>query len=437
MTTIGKARLKKLLTKGLTGWEAGALIFREGLEREWGKQGYLTDSDIETIRNSLKTNEDREAYNRFLDTAILVDRITHQACEGGLVVITDILKAKLFLADGLWHWRTMLTIHSRPVIVTQKQYEDLTAERKVELFKKLWSLKEVIEERITHLAGWELINEWEESGEDTPNDFVAYVKESYSDIYLQALKEITSLIRKGKLHLVNDKGKPARGFPDKPSAQELELIQEKAFISGADLYGSGLPEWVEEIDIYKVPYKDVVIIQNPGFYQLDEKDYYKDPEKEYHDDPYFYGAVNKNLIKKGTSYTQLTQGLITKTKNYLTKFLAFKTAIGDFYRLMGLKKFGGNLETCYQNIISELESLNDDIKKLRHLEDLKLIKEPIIVASKLETIDITKLKPEAECLKRVRGWITKEGLGDNWWKKGSQIPEDGEEEGGEEAEKAG
>lgn len=438
MATRGKARLKKFLTKGLTGWEAGALIFREGLEREWGKQGYLTDIEIETIRNSLTTNEQREAYNNFLDTAMTVDRITDQACMGELAVITHILKARLFLSEGLCHWKTMLTFHWGPVIVTQKQYEDLRAERKGELLKKLWSLKEVIEQRIYHLAGEKMIAEWEESEEDTPDDFVVYVKESHSDIYLQALKEITSLIRKGKLHLVNDKGKPARGLPEKPSAQDLEAIQEKASVSGADLYGSGLPEWIEEIDIYKVSYKDVVIIQNPSSYQLDEKGYYKDPEEEHHADPFNYKAINKNLIKRGTSYTKLTQGIITRARNDLIMFLAHKTAIEDFYRLMGLEKFGGNLEAFYQSIISELESLNNDIKKLRDLEGLYLKEEiePIIDASKLESIDITKLKPEAERLKTVRDWIAEKGMGDNWW-KGGEATQGWDEEEGEEAEEAG
>lgn len=437
MATIGKARLKRLLTKGLTGWQAGALIFREGLEREWGRQGYLTDSEIETIRNSLNTNKQIEAYNSFRDTAILVDRINDQACLGGLAIITHILKARLFVADGHCHWKIMLVSDWGPVIVTQKQYEDLTAERKGELFKKLWSLKEVLEERIYHLAGMKMIMEWEESGEDTPNDFVAYVKESHSDIYLQALKEITSLIRKGKLRLVNDKGKPARGHPEKPSAQDLEAIQEKASVSGADLYGSGLPEWIKEIGIYKVPYKDVVIIQNPDFYQLDEKGYYKDPEAEYHADPFNYKAINKNLIKRGSGYTKLTQGIITRARNDLIMFLAHKTAIEAFYRLMGLKKFGGNLEAFYQSIISELEALNNDIKKLRDLEGLYLKEEiePIIDASKLESIDITKLKPEAERLKTVRGWIAEKGIGDNWWKR-EEATQSWEEEG-EEAEEAG
>ncbi len=71
MATIGKTRLKKILAKGLTGWEAGALLFREGLEREWGNKECLTETEIEIIRNSLTTNEQREAYNSFRDTAIM------------------------------------------------------------------------------------------------------------------------------------------------------------------------------------------------------------------------------------------------------------------------------------------------------------------------------------------------------------------------------
>jgi hypothetical protein len=58
VATLGKARLKKLLTKGLTGWEAGILIYQEGLNREEGGSECLTDIEITNLRNSLSTRED-------------------------------------------------------------------------------------------------------------------------------------------------------------------------------------------------------------------------------------------------------------------------------------------------------------------------------------------------------------------------------------------
>ena len=273
MATIGKARLKKLLAKGLTGWEAGALLFREGLEREWGKQATLTDSEVATIRESLKTNEDREAYNHFLDTAMTVDRATHQACFGGMLTINRLLNARLNLTECKWL-----------VIITT----------------------------------------------DKVNTTPSFHKE---------IKE--GLKKRAKV---------------KPNLMAL------------------------------------------------------------------------NIQKK-----------ITQARHDLEKFLAFKTTIEDFYRLMGLKKFGGNLEECYRVIVSELKLLNEVIEELQDIN--ASYKEetgepnPMLDVSKLETIDITKVKPEAESLKMVRGWIAKEGTGDNWW-KGAKPALELSEEAGEVEEEA-
>lgn len=256
MATIGKARLKKLLAKGLTGWEAGALIFREGLERDWGGKECLTDSDVANIKNSLKTNKDIEAYNSFLETARTVDQATHQACFGGMVVISRLLNARLILKDCKW--------------------------------------------------------------------LVIYIGDEEASPGL--LKEVNKKVKKGEINPLN---------------------------------------------------------------------------------------ITLNV-----------QSYITKARDGLGRFLAFKSVIEDFYRLMGLKKFGGNLEACYEEIIYELESLNKTIKELQYIGSLRK-KEPVPVidASKLDTIDITKLKPEAETLKMVRGWIAKEGIGDNWWKETKLAPE--------------
>jgi hypothetical protein len=431
MATRGKARLKKLLTKGLTGWEAGALLFREGLERQWGKQENLTESEIETIRNSLKTNESREAYNNFLDTAITVDRATFQAWGGGMVVVSHLLKVQLILKDCLWHWRMRQGRYYGPLLVTQSQYEELRDKHKKELLKKLWPLDEVIEWRMD--IPLKITEEWEETEGDEKE--IVFVKRQYPAVYRQALDEIASLIKEGKLHLVSKRGKPAKKF-EGLSAQDLEAIQGEAYISGADLYGSGLPEWIKEIDAYEVPYRDVAIIQNPDPYHVDERGYYKDPDEETHNDPYGFRATNEILIKRKTSYTLVVQERIRTAKEGISRFLAFKSVIEDFYRLMGLKKFGGNIEACYQIIVSEVQSLNQTIEWLIPLRDLAeaqgIVKPqplaekgpvPLIDVSKLETIDITKIEPEAESLKMVRGWIAKEGIGDNWWKGAKLAPE--------------
>ena len=239
---------------------------------------------------------------------------------------------------------------------------------------------------------------------------------------------------------MDKKGKPAKKLIKKGglSAQDLGAIQEIAFVSGADLYSSGLPEWAKEMDTYKLPYNAVAIIQHPSPYQLDERGHYIGDEES---DPYHLKASNELLEKKGTSYTKIVQGNISKAIEQISRFLAFKSAIEDFYDLVRLKA-PWNMEACYESIIYEIRAVNQAIKSLTPfpfrglgIEKPPEMPVPVIDTSKLEGIDITKLKPEAEPLSFLRKRIASGGIGKDWWRKRGRRAEP-EEEGPEVGEEA-
>jgi hypothetical protein len=449
MVPAGKSRLKKLLLKGLTGWEVGVLFYQEGLIIEDRGSAWLTEVDRANLRNNLTTKEDVEGYNDFRETVLFVDRYIYTACAGGMAILNRLLKAKLFLKDCLWHWRTREARHWGPVIVTQKQYENIKAEHRKTCFNENYPIDQVLAWRTMAIAPDDIKKKL-----NYPADLEEQSPDLYGKLFEKAKRQIKELIRAGTIKITHYEGdfskeerRKIRGLEKRVKVETLnneewEVLLDKAYISGEQLYNSGLPEWPgwiegEEDFLDKDDYYQVAIIQKPAFFQVDKKGYYKDPEEEFHEDPWFFNDVNKRLIKRGTSYTKIVQGLIARAKVDLAGFLAYRTAIEDFYRVtVGAKYYGvsrRNLEACYLDIGSEIESLNKEIKDLQDICNMcnKSGKHslPVIDALSLELIDITKVKPDAGLSKEVRKWITQAGAGENWWKKGKATsPEDGEEE---------
>jgi hypothetical protein len=100
------------------------------------------------------------------------------------------------------------------------------------------------------------------------------------------------------------------------------------------------------------------------------------------------------------------------------------------------------MEACYESIIYEIRAVNQAIKSLTPfpfrglgIEKPPEMPVPVIDTSKLEGIDITKLKPEAEPLSFLRKRIASGGIGKDWWRKRGRRAEP-EEEGPEVGEEA-
>ena len=49
---LTKEAIRKLLTKGLTGWNAGKLILQDSIESYFMRGSFLTEGDIAAIRNT-------------------------------------------------------------------------------------------------------------------------------------------------------------------------------------------------------------------------------------------------------------------------------------------------------------------------------------------------------------------------------------------------
>ncbi len=78
LVATDKAEVKKLIAGGLSGWEAGLLVFRDSWEVDHDRPGLLTKRDIDRLRNGLRSSKDTEAYNALISLYRVVDFIRRQ-----------------------------------------------------------------------------------------------------------------------------------------------------------------------------------------------------------------------------------------------------------------------------------------------------------------------------------------------------------------------
>jgi hypothetical protein len=63
---LTKEAIRKLLTKGLTGWEAGKLLLQNLVDANCNKPSLLSDADISAIENAPMRHLDARNYNTLM-----------------------------------------------------------------------------------------------------------------------------------------------------------------------------------------------------------------------------------------------------------------------------------------------------------------------------------------------------------------------------------
>lgn len=138
--TVTTKAVKRIITKGLTGWEAGKLILQDFIYDYHGKDSVLTDADSAAIRNAHMESSDIRDYNTFMALC----RGFYKGCTMGEWNCTDAcLRIKYFdrILQNVNKRRTVELFESfGPHVVTQKQYNDIVAiQRKQKLkFEYSW-----------------------------------------------------------------------------------------------------------------------------------------------------------------------------------------------------------------------------------------------------------------------------------------------------------
>jgi len=242
MTT--KTDVKKLLSKGLTGKEAGKLILQDSWLVDHGKDGFLSERDISVIKASLKTTQDIQDYNSYVETYRIIDYTLKDAHIQALQLQIKMRAIIQLVSMYVYGYTSEIDNRTTPIIMTEKEYQDHKADQRKELLRELHSLDEVMLSRACEITP-------EEIQDQEPEDeyFLAWLKKDHPDIWKQIVSDILDLLRTGKL-------RPA-------------LITGKDKESLTDLWDK-IKELRESLSIYKISSEELLKITRDGSYPAEE-----------------------------------------------------------------------------------------------------------------------------------------------------------------------
>lgn len=174
-----KADVRRLLKKGLTGKEAAQLILQDSWEVDNEREGFLSKSDIQAIKGGLKTTEDIQEYNKWVDLYRLIDYSLIDAERAYLWVRGTILEVYPEIMSFYTAEQARRLNFQLPKIVTAQQYEDIKAGQRQRHMEDVLSLESVLEWMDDEaVVSAEVLQEWQHYESETADD-----EEGYDDIF--------------------------------------------------------------------------------------------------------------------------------------------------------------------------------------------------------------------------------------------------------------
>lgn len=453
--TITPAAVKRIITKGLTGWEAGKLILQDTVDSYLYQEPFLTEADIDTIRSTPMQGADVRDYNMFMALCLGFNFghiFGEWACVDAGLHITYL--------DGIFrdaNKRRVVELYesSGPRIVTRKQYEDIIAAQKQKKLSFEYSLSYVIEERFYAIAPTEAREEIDDLGIDieSAEAFASVIPEKYKTVLEQAVDEICSLYATGKLPAVcqsedTKEAEPllAKWKKGQLSEQDTMKLVDMLFVTGQQLYDCDeLPEWKDYANSYHQymfgdedeRFKHVyAILEDYIGIWLDDNGYYKGPSKASkfvgRDSEYLLGLIdhdNKSKKSIKTVATKLRDKLDTAEQN-IRMVLAVKAILDAAAEAVELSvpSKGGMLPLPYIRVgaFTGMYNLRLEAHNEKRLPwesgETRLDK----ALKMLPAIDLEKLKPGPESLKQLKADILKDTQGNNWLQKKLRLLESGD-----------
>jgi len=441
--TVTTTAVKRIITKGLTGWEAGKLILQDLIECYHHRDSVLTEADITAIRNARMEGADVRDYNMFM---ALCRGFHFGYMLGEWTCVDACLQISLLdepLRDAGKRRTVELFESCGPHVVTRKQYEDIVAAQRQKKLEFEYSLGYVIEERFYAIAPSGAREETDETRVeyDSLKDFVSAVPEKYEALCKQAIAEIRRLHTSGKLPAVYHKedakeAKPllAKWKESQLSAQDTMKLADMLFISGQQLYDCDkLPEWKDYADRYhqyvfgdedeRFQHTYAVLEDYSGVW-VDKHGYYKGlpkaSESITHDTESFLGLINDDDKPNKSIQTvgaELRDKLDTAELN-IRLFLAVKAILDAAAEAVGLDIPGkeGVLASPYMRLGAFIAIYNIRLEELK--EERKSWESGETRLEKalkmLPAIDPEKLRPSPDSLKQLKAEILKDAQGEAW-----------------------
>lgn len=460
-----KPDVKRLLSKGLSGKEAGRLVVQDLHEADRGKGGFLSRKDIEDLKAGLKTHEDITDYNRLVDLYKAVYMTMEEAEIASLQVEKHLrsLESRLegyVVSAGVRHIYRLL-----PIIVTEKDYRALKARQKRRLKKRLYCLGEVLEKRTEELLGG-----WQKAEEATD--------ETWDKAWKAADQEVQKLIDDGKLKPLRlghradliayaeakkaledpleledltDDGEPAEKTTDHHAAYLARLEESVAqgdlseghdvsrwsadldpeddedrllyhYVSGDQLYKAGLPEWKLWIDEFK-PYEEdkdheggIAVIREEGGpgSDVDAKGHYRNTWLDRLRDFMQVQRIEEEYrATRGLSAEEVFRTILKTVRVQAQILQAYLRVLQEAGAACGIDFALEEVLT-----ISDVRTAAEDYSRMA-----KTVSgwRGEIRGPRLPAFDLDQVKPDKAVVdtlrERIALGIYGEGLGDGWWKE--------------------
>lgn len=471
-----KKDVKRLLSKGLTGKEAARLLLQNLVEVDHRRPQILSLAETEQVKQYVGDHGSQQDINDF-NTWVQAYQIVGFTLKEAHVLALDIQlvleRQQVLVREYLLFYQLRAYQARRPVIVTEKQYEDLRASQRERKLQRLYCLNQVIcyrmgalapgdsqrdafgryfDFREEHLVGGEVdgMAEWDKAGRR---------------LYQQAAREIQELVDSGALepqvlerradqHRVGERepednssfwGQYESCLPEGTSEAEEER-QLTTYFSGEQLYQAGLPEWQEEINTFKpdaedLPYhgSGLAVLKHPAFWpeQVDKQSGYYALGGDIAEHLSGVPELEERGKEDGRTIKELLQQSHRGLRKRLRVFLAIQPVLEAVSELIGVN-LTEDLQTWYAEIVEAVEGyqellsagviqpLEPDLR--RYLDKTELERHPELPAF---TIDDLRPDPkEIQHLKERMGLV----LGEDWeevyweWMKGQTERIDAEED---------
>ena len=419
-----KADIKKILSKGLTGREAGKLVFQDNWLADTGRGGFLSERDMSSIKAGLRTDRDIKEYNSYIRLYKYVDytlkevRIT--ALEAGSLLFYVYMLLQTYEKAEVFQ----LAYMDIPAIVTQKQYEELSARQRANKLNSVFTLQEVIS--VLSKVELEVILD-----EDEPEPVIDFQKD---ERLIQAAGRIKELLKSGRLkplklekredyydsHKLKIPAQPVKEVVeilDKLLTGELQYDEDDSLLLTAfrtkDCYElEELRDWMQSwVDIYMPNYDEetsarpedmmqsryVAIIQNPLPRDLDKRGYWI--AKDY---------LGSNLKPDAKKDSETITTFLHASKERIKGFLGVQSVLEAISKVIEVD-FLEDLEQWRQELQSIVEILNRQIESMDgKWERLGL--------PELKPIRIGRMKASASTIRYFRERMAL-ALGENWWEE--------------------
>jgi len=419
-----KTDIKKILSKGLTGREAGKLIFQDNWLVDTSRGGFLSERDMSSLKAGLKTDRDIKEYNSYVRLYRYVDYTLKEA------------RILALEAEALLHYTyRLLEVYEQaeafrmaymsiPAIVTQKQYEELSARQRADKLNSVICLDELI----SHISGVELEVILDE---DEPEPVIDFQKD---ERLIEAVGKIKELLKSSKL-------KPLKlekwsdyyqahklKIPAQPVKEVVEMLDK--LLTGELQYDEGdgirltvfrvkdsyeldeLKGWLEQfIDTYMPNYDEetsarpadmmqsqyVAIIQNPLPKDLDKRGHWI--ERDY---------LGSDLKPDSEKDSETITIFLHSSKERIKGFLGIQSVLEAISRVIEVG-FLEDLEQWREELRSIVEVLNNQIDRLDgSWERLGL--------PELKPIKLGRMKATMATIRYFRERMAL-ALGDNWWEE--------------------